>query len=174
MRHPVSLPLVFMLICLPPVTLDAQGSLRQLPEGPSGGTGGEPFVDPGTLGSRLVMIRVRSGAFIDAIQLVFAYKAGGSCANGTVGPWHGGEGGDLSEFPLACDEDVVEIGGKYANYVEHLFVKTSKGRVMHWGGSGGIQVFDYPLPRNASLKGVWGRAGVYVDAIGPIMLVREP
>ncbi|MFM2065373.1 MAG: hypothetical protein RLZZ584_282 [Pseudomonadota bacterium] len=131
--------------------------------GPSGGAGGEPLkacsvtlIDGVPL--RISEIRVRSGDYIDAIQLVYS--------NGKVGPRQGGLGGRLSSFRLEPDETVTIVSGRYGDHVDSLAITTSKGRTQRWGGSGGTAAYSYTAPAGMWVGDLTGRAGQYLDAIG--------
>ena len=135
--------------------------------GPAGGPGGSPFVDCGATvvdGAlvRPVEVHVRAGDFIDAIEVIYS--------GGARSTRHGGLGGDLHIFRLGPDEYITDVGGKYAQFVNSLFIKTNKGRVQQWGGSGGNAQFSFSAPRGMSFNGFWGRSGVYLDAIGVCLL----
>src|SRR5262245_29188065 len=138
--------------------------------GPSGGTGGHDFNDPQQFPFRIAEVRVHSGRYIDAIQVVYTQEDRGRCFGQRAGDWHGGTGGsNQSSFRLDCDEYVVRVAGNYGEFVDSLSVETNKGRSMKWGGGGGKGKFSYTIPEGYMLHGFWGRAGQYVDALGIIM-----
>lgn len=128
-------------------------------EGPSGGTGGQPFDDavpvpqPG-LPTQLVF---RSGSYIDSLQ--FSYDNGVSLK-------HGGNGGQQqTTWNLVACEIVTNINGKYGSYVDSMSISTNK-RKGQFGGSGGDAPYNYTAPPNFAIVGFAGRSGNYIDAIG--------
>ncbi len=133
--------------------------------GPSGGHGGNRFNDGARRGQKVKEVKVYSGALIDSIQVVYTGQTNQTFA----GKKHGGSGGNLSVLRLAADEYITTIGGKYGNLVDSLYIKTNKGQVKKWGGSGGKVKFYYNVPPGTSICGFFGRAGKYVDSIGVIM-----
>jgi hypothetical protein len=142
--------------------------------GPSGVTGGVifndlNFVTPSTLdGRRVVELRVRSGDFIDAIQVVYQTSSGQIIETDR----HGGPGGVADVFKFDPDEYIVEIKGKYGAYVDSLEMKTSKGRIKRWGGNGGVVDYIYIAPAGHIIQGFFGRSGAFVDNIGVIYYQR--
>lgn len=134
----------------------------QLACGPSGGKGGNLFIDTSTPNQYISEIKVRSGNVIDSIQVT--YKDSFNVV--TTGSRHGGTGGRESVFRLAPDEYIVSIGGKYGNNIDKLWIKTNKGRTQEWGGNGGNVDFTYVVPDGWMIISFWGRSGKYLDAIG--------
>jgi hypothetical protein len=138
------------------------------PTGPSGGTGGQYFEDtvfattsgPG----EVVEVRVRSGQYIDAVQVVVL-------VNGLEQelPIHGGGGGYPQAFRLNPGEYIQAMGGRYGQYVDSLFIRTSMGRSQQWGGGGGAAQYFYGALSGTRIRGFIGRAGQYVDAIGAMI-----
>ena len=130
-------------------------------DGPAGGTGGYLFDDGPAIG-RIADVLIRSGAYIDSILVIEENPT-------TIHPQHGGDGGHLDIFTLASDEYITEVSGRYGRYVDSLTIQTNKGQIGHWGGSGGVQDFDFQAPSGYAIVGFWGRSGAYVDAIGVIV-----
>jgi hypothetical protein len=132
------------------------------PCGPSGGKGGAVFDEPAGFAeaqvNNIAELRVRSGAYIDSIQVVYITPR--------QSVQHGGNGGTLSVFRLEPDEYITVLGGKYGDYVDSLYIQTSKGRNQRWGGSGGNAQFIYRAPKGSWIGGFLGRSGNYLDAIG--------
>ena len=135
------------------------------PCGPSGGLGGNSFNDGATGGWKVKEVKIYSGAFIDSIQVIYTDQVNQIIA----GKKRGGSGGNLSVLKLAPDEYITTVGGKYGRFVDSLFIKTNKGQVKQWGGSGGTIDFVYRVPPGTSIYGFFGRAGKYVDSLGIIM-----
>jgi len=127
-----------------------------------GGKGGSPFVDLVAPGGRISAITIRSGKFIDSIKIEYRYKQ-------TVkGPSHGGRGGKEVSFRLGKREYITEFGGKSGNVIDSIYVKTNKGRVMNWGGKGGGNRFRFTATKSNPIRGLWGRSGNLLEAIGVI------
>lgn len=138
--------------------------------GPSGGTGGgvvrEQCWGANTKISRVV---VRSGKFVDAIQ-VYVTGRGSSCnpSDRQLGKSMGGDGGSAQVLMLACDEEIVAIYGRHGAYVENLTIVTNKNRYLQAGGPGGTMNFHYTAPPGYVISDIWGRSGLYIDAIGVV------
>ena len=157
MAHPM--PLLVAILFFAISTLASAETLYV--EGPSGGPGGHAFSDlyPG---ARIVEVRVRAGAYIDGVGLV--YQVG---SKRVEGPWHGGKGGNLSSFKLQENEWITAIGGRSGQYVDSFQIQTNLNRKQRWGGKGGSHRYYYKTPSGGRLAGLWGRSGRFVDAIGP-------
>lgn len=130
-----------------------------------GGEGGESFDDG--FHKKIIEIGVNSGAIVDSISLL--YFGGQSVLLG-------GEGGDEMKLTLRGDEYVVEINVRYSKVVQCLTFKTNLGRVLGpCGGKGGLllpggmggkeKTISAP-GEGYGLKGIKGRKGKYLDAIG--------
>lgn len=133
--------------------------------GPSGGVGGNFYSAPQTGGWQLSEIRVRSGAFIDGIQLVYVDVIG---QKHTM-QHHGGNGGHLDVFKLNPGEYVTRVTGKYGRFVDSLTIATNQGRIKGWGGGGGSAHYTYSSPPGTQIHGFFGGAGQYVDSIGVVL-----
>jgi hypothetical protein len=136
--------------------------------GPSGGPGGNYFSDYQTGGLQVTEVRVRSGAYIDAVQFVYKNGAGEEI----VGQLHGGNGGVLSVFKLQQGEHITRITGKHGDFVDSFQLVTNYGRTKGWGGAGGSSHYTYSAPPGSSIYGLFGRSGVYVDAVGVILYTK--
>lgn len=134
--------------------------------GSSGGAGGNYFSDPQIGGLRVVEVRIRSGAYIDAIQFVYEQKVTKQIIEGKK---HGGSGGTLSVFKLQPDEYITRITGKHGNFVDSLQLVTNKGRTKGWGGTGGSVHYTYSAPPGTEIHGLFGRSGAFLDAVGVIL-----
>lgn len=130
-----------------------------------GGEGGESFDDG--FHKKIIEIGVHSGAIVDSISLL--YFGGQSVL-------HGGGGGGEQKLTLRGDEYVVEINVRFSKVVQCLTFKTNLGRVLGpCGGKGGLllpggmggkeKTISAP-GEGYGLKGIKGRKGKYLDAIG--------
>jgi Jacalin-like lectin domain len=129
----------------------------------AGGSGGHSFLDPEPEpGTRVVEAQVRSGEYVDSVQLVYMLRDGRTI----TGPKHGGEGGALSVFHLDADEYLVGISGHTGSYIDSIQFLTNKRTSPLFGGHGGGRDFHIDVPANAQVTGFTGRAGEYLDAIG--------
>jgi hypothetical protein len=128
--------------------------------GPAGGTGGGVFIDTVPSGARVTTVQVRSGAYVDAVQM------------GLNTGWlskHGGDGGALRTFRLASGEYITSISGRSGLYLDQISFRTNLGRAYGpYGGSGGSP-FSFQVPPGYAIVGLFGRSGAYVDAIGAIV-----
>lgn len=134
--------------------------------GPSGGLGGNNF-DDGQIGNRKITeVRISYGWYIDSIEIVY------DIAGSKQVKKHGGNGGNLETFKLGADEQITEIGGKHAKYVNSLQIKTNKGRTKTWDLKRDLpdsRDFIYSVPPGSRIDAFWGREGSYLDAIGVII-----
>ncbi|XP_072956338.1 protein GOS9-like [Typha angustifolia] len=128
-----------------------------------GGDGGYLF-DMGAA-TRVVAIRVRHGAAIDAIQIL--YESDGSTK---WTPQYGGNGGELTEIALQEGEFLTSISGYYGdlqsiNVVRSLTFGTNFSSTY---GPYGVEEgthFSVPL-EEGKIVGFFGRSGALLDAIG--------
>ena len=157
------------------------------PLGPSGGAGGGFFDDVvdqlggfGTGGfaeaasiSRLV---VHAGETVDNLQVT--YQSQGS----TIGPiQHGASNGGFV-FPvftlvLAAGERLKKIEGWLADFdgtleVRGLRFTTTTGRQSGVLGATSGRVFLFEAPKGGEIFALWGRKGLFLDALG--VFVRTP
>ncbi len=128
----------------------------------SGGNGGVPFVDMMAPGGKMASITIRSGKFIDSIQINYRY------GRNIVGIPHGGKGGVAKTFSFARGEYITKFGGRSGKYVDSIYIRTNKGRSMRWGGRGGENRFAFTATAKTPITGIWGKSGSFVDAIGII------
>ncbi len=139
--------------------------------GSSGGTGGKYFSTAQIGGQyssdsrRLSEVRVRSGAFIDSIQLVYENIIGQKILSSEFG----GNGGTLSIFKLQPGEYITRISGRHGLYIDSLLIETNKGKAKGYGGSGGSVGYSYTAPIGFKIHGFVGRSGKFLDAIGVIL-----
>lgn len=129
----------------------------------SGGPGGSPFVDMAVSKGRITAITVRSGKFIDSIQLTYQYGS-----KRVIGLAHGGKGGNSQTFKLRAGEFITEFSGRSGKYVDSIYIKTSKNRSKKWGGNGGGNTFKFTGSKQLPILGIWGRSGALLDAIGVV------
>ena len=125
-----------------------------------GGSGGGQFVDFSD--RQIAAIVIRSGKYVDAVQL--GYRNGNSIS---WGPRHGGDGGTAYRINLDRNERIIEIGGRSGRFVDALYVRTNKRTYPTRGGNGGA-----PFRIRGDIKGLWGRSGAYIDAIGAVTRSR--
>lgn len=153
-------------------------------QGQCGGLGGGYFDDAEDAAgdtifhSRVIAVRVRHGAGIDAIQTVIQRKDTGQILDLPV---HGGTGGALDQINLGPDQFISRITGWYGVYVDSMTITLmdSAGREDirgPFGGNGGTNYYVFYAPniaeqRDISIVGFWGSSGALVDAIG-VMLAR--
>lgn len=134
-------------------------------EGPTGGFGGSEFamVPVGhRYEARLSEVRIRSGALIDAILLVYLHKDGHKTTRG----WIGGSGGEESYFSLDPDEYIIAVFGTRGDLVNSLQIKTNKKTSDVFGKDDGYRSYSYVAPINTEIAGFFGRSGKYIDALG--------
>jgi len=64
---------------------------------------------------------------------------------------------------LEQDEFIVEISGRCGNWVDHLTIKTNKGKVLSVGGNGGSEKFNImPQGQSHQIVGAGGACGGYL------------
>jgi hypothetical protein len=137
--------------------------------GPVGGSGGVPFTD-GISGeglsiaipfsARVKRVLIQSGAYVDAVQLVFHQNGTEHFAN-----HHGGDGGARSVFELDNDEYITNVSGRSGAYVDAISFTTNKRRSPEYGGKTGSP-FSFDIPKGHHLIGFTGSAGAYLDSVG--------
>ncbi|KAF5914712.1 hypothetical protein HPG69_005209 [Diceros bicornis minor] len=74
--------------------------------------------------------------------------------------------GDLEEIFLHPGESVIQVSGKYKNYLRKLVFVTDKGRYLSFGKDTGTSFNALPLHPNTVLRFISGRAGLFINAIG--------
>nr|XP_051690909.1 zymogen granule membrane protein 16-like [Oryctolagus cuniculus] len=121
--------------------------------------GGEPFSHSGLqLEGPITAIRVR----VDSRYIVGLQVRYGQVWSDYVG----GNLGDLEEIFLHPGESVIEVSGKYKNYLKTLKFFTNYGRILSFGKGRGVIFYAVPLDLDAVLRFISGRAGLFVSAIG--------
>lgn len=122
-----------------------------------GGTGGDPFSDDLTQSCRIGTVNIRSGTYVDAIEVIYVKPGGGTYSGGQ----HGGSGGTAASFNLAANETIVRVDVRSGRYVDQLKFTTNLGNVYGpYGGDGGSA-----SAVTGQIGGILGRSGRYVDAI---------
>ncbi|OJJ15080.1 hypothetical protein BKI52_40145 [marine bacterium AO1-C] len=102
-------------------------------------------------------IRVRSGDWIDGIQIVGSAK---------VTQLAGGRGGGMRTFTLRPGEKVVGIYGTYGRqYVTSLQFRTNRGRYSQTFGKKGGKAFSYIVRDRSYFVGFRVYAGQYMNGI---------
>lgn len=117
---------------------------------------------------RLESVMVRSGEIVDSIGFSYVDKAG---KKQTAGPW-GGKGGDLKTIVFAPGETLTKVSGTI-NYFEGNFAITSLTlatnlttyETLGKGKDSGSE-FSFPSKDGDIVVGFFGRAGLFLDAIG--------
>lgn len=139
-------------------------ALRDLPQTTlAGGGGGSAFSDRDIpQGARISAVRVRTGDFVDSVQMIYTLTDGRTF-EGTV---HGGRGGRSNVFQLDADEYITGISGRYGNYIDSLAIHTNKRTSPAYGGSGGNRDFRIFVPSGNQAIGFAGRSADYLDAVG--------
>lgn len=137
--------------------------------GPSGGAGGEPFVDDAIpKNSRVYEIQVFAGDFIDAIRLVHENNRSELLELRK----HGGPGGQPYVLTLDPDEYLIAIEGQHNKFVHALKFYTNKRTTDWYGGRGGNYTFKYEAPEGYEIVGLSGRAATFLDALGVLFRRR--
>ncbi|XP_051697217.2 zymogen granule membrane protein 16-like [Oryctolagus cuniculus] len=127
--------------------------------GEYGSPGGEPFSHSGLqLEGPITAIRVRVNSF-NIVGLQVRYGQVWS-------DYVGGKLGDLEEIFLHPGESVIQVSGKYKNYLKTLNFYTDEGRILSFGKGTGASFNAVPLDLDAVLRFISGRAGLFITAIG--------
>lgn len=135
--------------------------------GPSGGSGGKDFRDGVGSNGRITQVKVRSGQYIDSIQL----KIHNGIFEEQRDPIGGSGGTDQPPLNLDPDEYIISLSGTSGTNVDSLAIHTNKGKVLQCGGGGG-EPFGYPQFNGHEICGFFGRAGSLIDAIGVVYRTR--
>ncbi|KAM4632070.1 zymogen granule membrane protein 16-like [Discoglossus pictus] len=81
-------------------------------------------------------------------------------------PYFGNAAGTQHEIVLYPGENITQVSGKVASYVNELIFVTSLGRLFHFGQPSGTNFNDFPLFRGTSLRYVSGRYSTVIHSIG--------
>jgi hypothetical protein len=117
---------------------------------------------------RLESISLRWGKIIDCIS--FSYRDRDGKLH-TAGPWGGTGGVSEDTITLGASEYVTEVAGSVGPIGELTHTITSLKFVTNratYGpfGRGAGASFNVPVLNNASIVGIFARAGDFLDAIG--------
>lgn len=123
-----------------------------------GGPGGSPFSDDLTQSCRIGTVNIRSGTYVDAIEVIYVKPGGATYSGGK----HGGGGGSPHSFNLAANENIVRVDVRSGTYIDQLKFTTNLGNVYGpYGGNGGSA-----SAVTGQIGGILGRSGTYLDNIG--------
>jgi Jacalin-like lectin domain len=135
--------------------------------GPSGGATGDLFRDLPAAGVTVTKIRVTSGhntsvgghpKLLNSIQLIYGHGHT---------DLHGQDHGTPQNIDLAGQEYIVEVSGKYGDFIDQFNIRTSGDRDFGpFGGDGGRIEFRYHVPDGMAIIGFFGSSGACVDALG--------
>ncbi|XP_036682675.1 zymogen granule membrane protein 16 [Balaenoptera musculus] len=128
--------------------------------GEYGGRGGKPFSHSrNQLDGPITAIRVRVNRYyIVGLQV---------CYGKVWSKYVGGKLGELKEIFLNPGESVVQVSGKYKNYLRKLVFVTDKFRFLTFGKDRGISFKAVPLYPNTVLRFISGRSSrSIINAIG--------
>lgn len=130
---------------------------------PIGGPAGTPFADAVTDRHRLRRLTIRYGSWIDAVELDSSIGL-----DGTLGTW-GGTGGTAVQLNIPEGSQVVEVfGATDGEHVTSLGIRTDDGLVFGPFGLGQGTPFQLIAPEGHVIRGLHGRAGRYLNAIGVV------
>uniref|UniRef100_F6YYM5 Zymogen granule protein 16 n=2 Tax=Ornithorhynchus anatinus TaxID=9258 RepID=F6YYM5_ORNAN len=127
--------------------------------GEYGGGGGQRFSHSGNqLDGPITAIRLRVNKYyIVGLQV----RYGREWSN-----YVGGSSGNLEEIFLHPGESVIQVSGKYKNYLRKLDFVTDKGRHFPFGTDTGTSFNAIPLFPNTVLRFFSGRSASTINAIG--------
>ncbi|XP_043833024.1 zymogen granule membrane protein 16 [Dromiciops gliroides] len=127
--------------------------------GEYGGGGGKRFSHSGNqLDGPITAIRIRTNSYyIVGLQVKYGKE---------WSDYTGGSRGDLEEIFLYPGESIIQVSGKYKNYLRQLIFVTDKGRHLAFGKDTGTSFNAAPLYPNTVLRFFSGRSGSVIDAIG--------
>ncbi|XP_070587279.1 zymogen granule membrane protein 16-like [Erythrolamprus reginae] len=149
--------LIFLLSC--GITLHAENARTSSYSGEYGGKGGQRFSHSGNqLEGPITAIRIRvSRYYIVGLQV----RYGKEWSN-----YVGGKSGDLEEMFLFPRESIVQVSGKYTDYVRRLVFVTDEGRYFAFGKETGTSFSGAPLFPNTVLRYISGHSGSVINSIG--------
>lgn len=128
-----------------------------------GGQGGSAF-DACAKGS-VKGLHIRSGAWIDAVQVLYTNEHGQEDSTNRFG----GQGGGLGALMLEAGERIIRIGFSTGQFVNSISIETDKHRRIIFGHENStIEYFD--IPENSEFAGFYGKCGAYVDSIGVLLI----
>ncbi|XP_063788569.1 zymogen granule membrane protein 16-like isoform X2 [Pseudophryne corroboree] len=85
---------------------------------------------------------------------------------GRWGAYYGSTSGPLLEVLLHRGENITQVSGKVATYVNELVYVTSHGRILKFGQPAGTSFNDFPLFDGTVLRYVSGRYSSVIHSIG--------
>jgi hypothetical protein len=137
--------------------------------GPSGGTGGNEFVDEiGPQDYRIVEVHVHAQEQVNGIQIVHQTIDG----RRHVFPLRGCAFGDCYILNLAADDFIISISGRYGRQVDTIHIQTNKQVSPTLAGMGSDSMYRYEAPSGAEIVGFCRRAADALDAVGLIFRQR--
>jgi hypothetical protein len=150
-----------VVLLAPSVACGQEGGRTKI--GTSGASTGTEFVDKHLpKGARVIGVKIRSGDWIDAVELLYKTADGKVESLGK----HGGDGGGEDTFMLEEGEHITGITGKSGMYLMSLTIITNKRKSQTYGlGQGDVQ-YHYEVPHHDEIIGFFGRSADYVDQIG--------
>ena len=156
---------LMIMIAIAAIVMGTANAQNQIKLGPSGGYGGGGFLDSVPVGAGAAEVQIRSGAYVDSLQMVIQLP------NGQLEylDKHGGDGGGANTFSMRDGEYIIGISGKYGDYVDSIRFRTNLRTSPTYGGSGGGQAYNYQAPPGWQIVGFYGRSGAYIDAIGVLL-----
>jgi hypothetical protein len=145
---------------------------RSFPLGPSGGTGGFFFEDHPEAGAEIAKIYVHFGDYIDGLRIEWANGTDayhGSCNGPAIAEFdvHHQNGEKLRGFDGSIGAHPGD-GGPYVTSIR-FHTETRSSEVF---GKQSSNSFTYHLMSqfgDYSVIGFFGRAGKYLDSIGPLL-----
>ncbi|KAG9460745.1 hypothetical protein GDO78_019788 [Eleutherodactylus coqui] len=96
---------------------------------------------------------------VQVVQIQFRYGS-------AWGNYYGNPSGTLHEVLLHQGENITQVSGKWASYVNELIFVTSHGRIFRYGIPSGTSFNDFPLYAGTVLRYVSGRYSSYLNSIG--------
>lgn len=140
--------------------------------GPEGGSGGVAFsIDTADEVLEIGAIRVWSGAFVDAIQIVYRHPTN----TGIVieGSKYGRGSSNPNEIELVKGEFITRVIGKVGDFVDSIVFQSNLQTFPRMGGSDGEREFDYRCEQGEEVIGFEGRFGDHIVALGVIIRPRR-
>lgn len=116
-------------------------------------------------------IEVKWGDYLN--QLLFHYISK-SYGRGVISLGGYTSGSAHADIALDSGEEIVAIGGHCGSYVDSIVIVTSLKRWGPFGGAGGAPFAQFDVPHNARFAGLFGRAGMWTDALGVVYAVAVP
>lgn len=131
-----------------------------------GGAGGHEFT--ACAEGPVKGFNIRSGAWIDAVQVIYNSPAGHDDSTERFG----GQGGGLGSFMLEPGEQITMVRFTYGQHVNSITIGTSHERSATFGEPNGPSE-TFEITGDYEFAGFYGRCGAYVDAIGILLYDRR-